>query len=97
MVPMPQAMLLKWWATPAANLTYDPLNATGATAYPITAPTYILAYTKYSDAAVGNALKAFIKYVLTTGQKTAPKVDFAPLPSSLASQAVAQLDKITVG
>lgn len=84
-------------ATPAADLTYDPLNAQGADAYPITAPTYILAYTTYSDTAVGNTLKAFIKYVLTTGQKTAPSVDFAPLPKDLASQAIAQLDKITVG
>jgi phosphate transport system substrate-binding protein len=84
-------------ATPKPDLTYDPLNAEGADAYPITAPTYILAYTSYSDAAVGNALKAFIKYVLTTGQETAPSVDFAPLPKDLATQAIAQLDKITVG
>jgi phosphate transport system substrate-binding protein len=84
-------------ATPKPDLTYDPLNAEGAEAYPITAPTYILASTTYSDAAVGNALKAFIKYVLTTGQETAPSVDFAPLPKDLASQAIAQLDKITVG
>lgn len=83
-------------ATPKADLTYDPLNAPGADAYPITAPTYILAYTTYSDAAVGNALKAFIRYVLTTGQTTAPDLDFAPLPKSLADQALAQLDKITV-
>ena len=82
--------------TAKPDLTYDPLNATGADAYPITAPTYILAYTTYSDAAVGNALKAFIKYVLTTGQETAPSLDFAPLPKDLANQAIAQLDKITV-
>jgi phosphate transport system substrate-binding protein len=84
-------------ATPKPDLTYDPLNAEGPDAYPITAPTYILAYKSYSDAAVGNALKAFIKYVLTTGQDTAPSVDFAPLPKDLADQAVAQLDQITVG
>jgi phosphate transport system substrate-binding protein len=84
-------------ATVEPDLTYDPLNASGPDTYAITAPTYILAYESYSDAAVGNALKAFIKYVLTTGQDTAPDVDFAPLPKSLADQALDQLDQVTVG
>jgi phosphate transport system substrate-binding protein len=83
-------------ATPKPDLTYDPLNASGPDAYPITAPTYILAYKSYSDAAVGNALKAFIRFVLTDGQGMAEDVDFAPLPKSLADQAIAQLDQITV-
>ena len=58
-------------ATVNADLTYDPLNAPGATAYPITAPTYILASVTYSDAAKGAAVKGFIQYVLTDGQALA--------------------------
>lgn len=83
-------------ATVNADLTYDPLNASGAKSYPITAPTYILVYTSQSDAAVGNALKAFLNYIYGDGQALAQQVDFAQLPADLLSQAKAQVDKIKV-
>ena len=76
------------------DLTYNPLNAAGATTYPITAPTYILVRTKYTDAAKKDAVKGFVTYVLTEGQALAPEVDFAPLPDALKTKALAQLDKI---
>ena len=37
-------------ATVNANLTYDPINASGAASYPITSPTWILVYTTQTDA-----------------------------------------------
>ncbi len=79
-----------------ADLTFDPLNASGATAYPITSPTYILVYTSQTDSAVGNALKGFLNYLYGPGQGMAASVDFAKLPANILSQAKAQVAKITV-
>jgi len=78
----------------AEDLTYNPLNAAGATTYPITAPTYLLLHTSYPDAAKKAAVKGFVTYILTEGQTLAPEVDFAPLPDALKTKALAQLDKI---
>lgn len=81
-------------STVNADLTYDPLNASGADAYPITAPTYILIYTAQSDANVAAALKGFMNYIYGAGQTLAPTVDFAPLPSDILSKAKAQVSQI---
>jgi phosphate transport system substrate-binding protein len=85
-------------ATVKPDLTYNPINQKGAQDYPITSPTYIITYAKYTDAGKVALLKAFIGYILgTDGQAAAKGVDFAPLPSSLDQQAVAQLAQITSG
>jgi phosphate transport system substrate-binding protein len=76
------------------DLTYDPIYATGRTSYPITSPTWILAYKSQKDAKKSAALKAWLTYILTKGQKTAPSVDYAPLPAGLAKQALAQVKTI---
>jgi phosphate transport system substrate-binding protein len=81
-------------ATLNADLTYDPLNAPGADAYPITAPTYILIYEQQSDQNVTAALRGFMDYVYGEGQQLAPTVDFAPLPSSFVAKAKAQVAEI---
>jgi phosphate transport system substrate-binding protein len=78
------------------NLTYVSVNAKGDAAYPITAPTWCVAYAKQTSKAKGAALKAYFKYMLTDAQALIKEIDFAPLPKSLADQAVAQLDKIQV-
>jgi phosphate transport system substrate-binding protein len=78
------------------NLTYVSVNAKGDAAYPITAPTWCVAYAKQTDKAKGAALKAYFKYMLTEGQGLIKGIEFAPLPKSLADKAVAQLDKIQV-
>jgi phosphate transport system substrate-binding protein len=79
-----------------ADLSYDPTWADGDKAYPITAPTWILAYVKQTDKTKGETLKAFLRYILTDGQKLAPSVDFGPLPKGLADKAIAQLDKLQI-
>ena len=79
------------------DLTYDPIWATGKTSYPITSPTWILAYTTQTDKAKGTDLKAFLTYILTKGQVLAPSVDYAPLPPSLTTQALAAVKAIKVG
>jgi phosphate transport system substrate-binding protein len=75
------------------DLTYNPLNAAGADAYPITSPTYLLLKNKY-DADKANLVKEFVRYVLTDGQPMAKDVNFASLPSGLQQKALAQLDKV---
>jgi phosphate transport system substrate-binding protein len=83
-------------ATVNANLTYDPINAAGAAAYPITSPTWILVYQNQTDANKGAAIKAFLNYIYTNGQKLASSVDYAPLPKPLLKQALTQVRKIVV-
>lgn len=76
------------------DLTYNPLNAAGAEAYPITAPTYIIVKTKYADANKAKLVKAFLTYLLNDGRDLAKEVDFAPLPDALKDKALAQVEKI---
>ena len=53
------------------DLTYSPLNAEGADAYPITAPTFLIVYQTQTDAAKAATLKTYLSYVLTAGQEQA--------------------------
>jgi phosphate transport system substrate-binding protein len=78
------------------DLTYNPLNADGQGAYPITAPTWILAYKMQSDKAKGEALKAFLTFVVTDGQELANQANYAKLPDTLKEKAVAQVDKLVI-
>lgn len=78
------------------NLTYVSVNANGEASYPITAPTWCVAYVKQTDRAKGTAIKAYFKHMLTDAQAVIKELDFAPLPRALADKAVAQLDKIQV-
>jgi phosphate transport system substrate-binding protein len=82
-------------ATVQSNLVYDPINATGADAYPVTSPTWIIVYAKQADAAKAAALKAFLSYILSAdGQALAQDNDYAKLPSDLVTKATAQLDQL---
>jgi phosphate transport system substrate-binding protein len=76
------------------NLVFSALNAKGDGTYPITYQTWLIAYAKQTDKVKGAAIKKFINYLLTDGQKLLPELDFAPLPSGLQQRAVTQLDKI---
>ncbi len=79
----------------ADDLTYDPLGVEADGAYPITSPTWILVDQVQADAANAELLKAYLTYVLTTGQAQAKQLLYAPLPAELAEQALAQVDQIT--
>jgi phosphate transport system substrate-binding protein len=76
------------------NLTFAAMNAKGDAAYPITGQSWIIVYAKQADGAKANALKAYLTYLLTDGQKLLEPLDFAPLPKALADKATAQLAKI---
>ncbi len=81
-------------ATIEPNLTYNPLNGSGAKDYPITAPTFLLVLDKQADAAKATTIRTYLQYVLTTGQAQAAETGYVALPSSLAEKAIAQIDKI---
>ena len=78
----------------AADGLYDPLNSPNAAAYPITAPTWLLVYTKYSNANQAAAVKAWAEYLIGGCQKLAKEIDYAPLPSLWAEQTKARLSDI---
>ena len=84
-------------ATVNADLSYDPINATGADAYPITSPTFLLLRSTYAKQATLDAVKGFVTFLLTDGQSLAASNNYAKLSDSLRQQALAQLDKIKVG
>ena len=84
-------------ATVKDDLTYDPINASGPDAYPITSPTWIITYQKQPDATTANAMKGWLNFLLTDGQAFANSVGYAQLPGDLAQKAIKQLDQITSG
>jgi phosphate transport system substrate-binding protein len=83
-------------ATVTPDVTVSPMDARGADAYPITSPTYIIVYTTQTNHDKGEALKALLNYVLSTGQSKAAALDFAELPPALLAKAKAQVDKIVI-
>lgn len=82
----------------ADDLTYSPIDTEGEGAYPITSPTWIIVMAKQADATKGQAVKAFLHFILTDGQDESftSSVNYAPLPTELAHKAIAQLDRIEV-
>lgn len=80
----------------AGDLTYDPLNVDAPGAYPITSPTWIIVDAEQDDRGTAELLKAYLRYLLTTGQAQAKALLYAPLPQELAARAVRQIDDIEV-
>ena len=78
------------------DLSYSPLWADGEAAYPITAPTWILAYTNQGDKAKGEALKALLKFIYEDGQSMAAEVNYAKLPDTLKDKALAQVGQLVI-
>ena len=78
------------------NLIFSALNAKGDAAYPITAQSWCMAYAKQTDKAKGEAVKAYLKFLVTDAQALLPEIDFAPIPKSLQEKALAQIEKIQV-
>lgn len=64
-------------------------NTDDAEGYPIAGFTWILIY---SDAKPD--VKKFLKWCLTSGQKTAPSHDYAPLPESVRKRALTAVEKL---
>jgi len=70
------------------------VNAPGADSYPISSFTWILVYQHHTDATKGKKLIDFLNWALTEGEAEASSLDYAPLPSSMASSVKARLTTI---
>lgn len=83
-------------STLKADLTYDPINASGDASYPITSPTWIIVYKNQPTKARGDAVKAFLNFVLTDGQAQAASAGYAPLSPELQQKAIDQLNQLVI-
>jgi phosphate transport system substrate-binding protein len=77
------------------DLTFHAVWGTGATAYPITYQSWDLVYAKQPTANDAAMLKAYLGYLLGSGQSLLSSLNYAPLPSNIDTMAKAQLSKIT--
>ncbi len=80
--------------------TVNILNTSGAQAYPIVTPTYMLVYKELNvvpgmDINKATQLVQYIWYVVHDGQSLAPALEYATLPSNLVSIDEATLNSIT--
>ena len=78
------------------NLLFSALDAKGDKSYPITAQTWVIVYAKQPDKAKGEALKAYLTFLVSDGQSLLTEIDYAPLPQSLRDKAVKQVEKVTL-
>jgi phosphate transport system substrate-binding protein len=69
-------------------------DAPGKTAYPISSFTWLLIPTKFSDGAKRDAIKGFLKWMLSDGQSEVEALSYAKLPKEVASKEMKDVDKI---
>jgi len=73
------------------NLRVWPVDPEGANDYPIVSFTWLLLYKKYDDASKSKALKDFVAWGLTEGQKFSEELGYVPLPAPVVEKAQAAL------
>jgi len=81
--------------TIAPDLTFHAVNSSEPTAYPITYQSWVLVYETQPSSNDAAMLKAYIGYLIGSGQSLLANLGYAPLPSGLQQMAQAQLSKIT--
>jgi phosphate transport system substrate-binding protein len=91
--PASQKAALASVALPADLRAWIP-DPTAPTAYPIVTYTWLLAYRKYTDPKVGDALKGVIRYGLTDGQKFSDELGYIPLPDDVVTAVKKAVEQI---
>jgi phosphate transport system substrate-binding protein len=81
--------------TVAPDLTFHAVDSPNPQAYPITYQSWVLVYEMQPSANDAAMLKAYVGYLIGSGQSLLGNLGYAPLPSGLQQQAQAQLSKIT--
>ena len=81
---------------PTTDYRISIVNAAGKGAYPISSFTWLLVYQQQSDAEKGKKLLDFVRWALTDGEKSAPTLDYAPLPAVMTKQLIKRLGTVTV-
>jgi phosphate transport system substrate-binding protein len=64
-------------------------------AYPILLASYEIVCSKYPDADVGKAVKAFMQSTITDGQQGLPPLGYIPLPSDFQTKVAAAINSIS--
>jgi phosphate transport system substrate-binding protein len=72
------------------SITNSPIKG----AYPISTFTYLLIPAKIADPDKKAALVGFLKWMLDSGQKSAPQLFYAPLPKPVLAKDMKQLDQL---
>jgi phosphate transport system substrate-binding protein len=87
-------------AAAAANMPSDfrvsITDAPGASSYPISSFTWLLIYKKQGDRTKGLATVKFLRWALTTGQKDAAPLNYAPLPKTVVEKELNQLKEVQI-
>ena len=82
---------------PTTDYRISIVNAPGAQAYPISSFTWILVYKTQPNATKGKQLMDFLHWALHDGEQLAPSLDYAPLPTALATRLDSTLSTIKIG
>ena len=69
-------------------------NAPGAASYPISTFTWLLIPSEIKDGAKKTAITGFLQWMLTTGQKDAQGLSYAPLPKPVVAKVQKQIASI---
>jgi phosphate transport system substrate-binding protein len=97
-----QASVAGATAAAAQNTNVSPTNFSitnepGADSYPISAFSWLIVKTSYSDAEKGKALVYLFKWLVTDGQSVGTSLQYAPLPTSVQTLAETNLKLIKAG
>jgi phosphate transport system substrate-binding protein len=71
---------------PANLLRAWPSDPDGKEAYPIATFTWLLLYKKYDNTQIGEAVKKFVNFGITDGQKFAEELGYIPLPKEVVDK-----------
>ena len=71
-----------------------PSDPEGKDCYPIATFTWLLLYKKYDNAAIGEAVKKFVNWGLTDGQKFSEELGYIPLPKEIVDKALEALKTV---
>ncbi|MGP8243247.1 MAG: phosphate ABC transporter substrate-binding protein PstS [Bryobacteraceae bacterium] len=77
-----------------ADFRVSIVNAPGKDAYPISTFTYLLIPSHIPDPAKRKAIKDFLRWMLTDGQKEAAGLGYAPLPKEVVTRELKQIDLV---
>jgi phosphate transport system substrate-binding protein len=80
--------------TMPADFRVSIVNAAGKTAYPIASFTWLLVPAKIQDATKRDAIKAFLKWMLTDGQGYAEQLSYAKLPKEVVDKELQAINQI---
>lgn len=69
-------------------------NAPGKKAYPISSFTWLLIPAKFSDTAKRDAMKGFLKWAITDGQKDTEELAYAKLPKEVVAKELKAIETI---